>query len=242
MTLLVLRVCLVAGATLLTVGTGTTSGVARTTALASAVVLAVLAAVVRAAPTPNAAEGSVPVDVIDPATWSDPSAVDPSALDPSDPSAVERSRSPGELLVGRADDGVDVILDARSGLVVIGHGAVAEAVFLAAVAALCRGVTDPDELRVATADDLAHLGPLPGTVRRSGTGLDVGIAVAAVVDAGGARLASVVLVPDLGAAPRRDGPTVDVTRYGCVARTDPRSRSGQRIRPSLLLLEPSGAA
>lgn len=237
MTLLVLRACLVAGAMLLVVGTDTTSGVARTTALASAVVLAVLATVVRAAPAPELAEGSVPVDVIDPATWSDPSVVDA-----SDPAAVERSLSPGELLVGRTDDGVDVTLDACSGLVVIGHGAVAQAVFLAAVAALSRGVTDADEVRVATADDLAHLGPLPGTLRRSRTGLDTGIAVAAVLDAGGGRLASVVLVPDLGSAPRRDGPTVDVTRYGCVARTDPRSRAGQRISPALPLLDPAGTA
>jgi hypothetical protein len=49
----------------------------------------------------------------------------------------------------------------------------------------------------------------------------------------------VVLVPDLRLVPRRAGPTIDVTRYGCSARADPRQATGVTIAPCLPVLGPA---
>lgn len=250
MMLLVLRACLLVGSVLLVVGPGGTTGIARATSFVCAGVLGVVAALVRAAPTSSDGVATGPVRVVDPAARSDAPGGTPPAADAltdddevvdGQPGGRATPAGPGELLLGRTDDGVQVTLDARRGIVLIGHGALADAVFVATAAALGRCASRSDEVRVAVSDDAARLDTLPGSVRRAGTGLAPGIAVAAVIDAAGARRASVVLVPDLGVAPRQDGPTVDVTRYGCVARSDSRDRAGQRIRPVLPLLEPTAA-
>ncbi|MGU3408533.1 hypothetical protein ACLBWP_00365 [Microbacterium sp. M1A1_1b] len=258
MSTLILRVALVVVAVLLAFApsiVATTTGVTRTTGaahggvIACAVVLGLVALVVR---TDDQDRSPPVVDTVDPVPWVDP--VDPvpwvdpvddpdtpsEPWDPSDRARASVSSTPWSVPVGLEHDGTPVTLDSTAGIVVIGHGALAVAVFSAVVIALARCASAADDVRTALADDLPSPDDgrvLPGPVRRAATGLGPGTAVAVLLDDRGVRIGSVVLVPDLGSVPRQAGPTLDVTRYGCSARPDPRSARGQRIAPALPALE-----
>lgn len=189
-----------------------------------AVALAAVAVLVR---TSDESTPASPVPVVDPLPWVDP---------PLDHAAAPGVGTPGQVPVGRTGDGRPVTLDATAGIVVIGHGALAVAVFAAMVVALGRCASEHDETRTAFSDDVPFHDddrPLPGSVRRAGSGLGPGTAVAVLLDARGERIASAVLIPDLGSVPRRAGPTVAVTRYGCTVRTRSGETTGERVTPVL---------
>lgn len=251
----VASVLVLVSATVLPVGAPPT---VRAVPVVAAVVLAVAAARVRPSQQRVGARPVAVVDPVGPVGRSAGSSAPTTAPVPAGPPTVTRpaaATDPRAVVVGRAEDGRAVVLDAAQGIVVTGHGALAQAVFSAIAATLgrCAGSLAPTgpegvgptaarsgpdgavptaddplagpvahELRVALADDLLphdhHA--LPGVVRRSGTGLTAGTGVAVLLDTTGVRVGSVVLVPDLGAAPRQGGPTVLVTRYGCSTRGD----------------------
>lgn len=230
MTIPVLRTILCLLAVLLAFGPSVIVGadhgataVQRGSMVACAVALVVVAVSVRA---PADTDILPPVAVVDPLPWVDP---------PADTGASSGVARAGTVPVGRGDDGQPVTLDATAGIVVIGHGALAVAVFAAMVVALGRCASEQDEARTVCSDDVRLPDDdrvLPGVVRRAGSGLGSGTAVAVLLDGRGQRVASVVLVPDLGTAPRQDGPTIDVTRYGCTTRSRP-GATGRRVAPVL---------
>jgi len=138
------------------------------------------------------------------------------------------------LAVGTDPDGRLVHLDATAGIVVIGRGALAVGVFTALTASLSAAAADAHTVRFAAGEGIA----LPGARR----GVADGAAVAVVLDGSGGRVASVVLVPDLGTLPCRPASTVEVSRYGCTVRVDPDAARGVVVVPGLPVLEPSDAA
>lgn len=199
---LVRSVVIVAAVVLAVVGSDRVVGAVAT--LAAAACLVVIALLVRSVPTrPDVAA----VDVRAPTASGTraPPAADPRALS-----------------VGSASDGSPVGLDAATGIVVVGRGALAVGVFVALAAELGRCATGDDELRT--------VGPSAGA-------LPDGVAVAVVVDQAGQRVGSVVLVPDLRSTPRQPSPTIDVTRYGCAVRSDPDARASTRVLPRLPVLD-----
>lgn len=182
-------------------------------ALAAAACLVVIAMLVRSAPgdaTDIATPAVRPPDVVPP---------DAPGLPDTDPAVPDVD--PRALPVGSAPDGRPIELDASTGIVVVGRGALAVAVFTALVAELGRCAGAEDELRSVDPD---------------GSGSADGVAVAVVIDGAGGRTGSVVLVPDLRSTPRQRSPTIDVTRYGCTVRRDPDDVGSIRVIPALPLL------
>ncbi|MCA5923057.1 hypothetical protein [Curtobacterium oceanosedimentum] len=122
------------------------------------------------------------------------------------------------LVLGRRPDGTAVEVPERSHVVVVGRGALAAAVFRGIVEQLRLAVGDAGaagaaELRTAAA---------PGLLRDAAEGpmrpLPPDTAAAVRVQDDGRPRGTVVLVPGLGAVPRRWDVTVEVTRYGCSVR------------------------
>jgi len=102
--------------------------------------------------------------------------------------------------------------------VVIGVGAVAEAVF-AAVTAQLEALEPPVAVDGAAVRTVTDEGPVPSgpaTVRA----LPPGTAVTARIDASGQVDATVVLVPGVHLLPRRWDHLVEVTRHGCRSQAD----------------------
>lgn len=138
------------------------------------------------------------------------------------------------VVAGHTVDGAPVTLDATAGILVVGRGALAVAVFRGLAGALHADPDADEELRAARADDVT----VPADGPSTGGPMPSGTAVAVVVDGGGSRIASVVLVPDLGRRPRGPCATIDVTRYGCRLRSDPDSVVGVQLAPVLPPLGP----
>ncbi len=142
------------------------------------------------------------------------------------------------LVLGRRPDGTAVEVAERSHVVVVGRGALAAAVF--------RGIVDQLGLAAGDARAAGSAGDA-GAAGAAGAAGDVGAAGAAElrtaaapgllrgaegpmrplppdtaaavrVQEDGRPRGTVVLVPGLGAAPRRWDVTVEVTRYGCSVR------------------------
>jgi hypothetical protein len=134
------------------------------------------------------------------------------------------------LAVGTDPDGRLVHLDATTGIVVLGHGALAVGVFTALAGALSAAADDALVVRLAAGADV----DLPA----ARGGVPDGVAVAVVLDESGVRVASVVLVPDLRTLPRRPASTIEVSRYGCSVRADPDRPRGVVVAPALPALEP----
>jgi hypothetical protein len=120
--------------------------------------------------------------------------------------------------------------DATTGIVVIGHGALAVGVFTALAGALSAAADDALVVRLAAGADV----DLPA----ARGGVPDGVAVAVVLDESGVRIASVVLVPDVRTLPRRPASTIEVSRYGCSVRADPDRPRGVVVAPALPALEP----
>lgn len=138
------------------------------------------------------------------------------------------------LAVGTDPDGRVVHLDATAGIVVIGHGALAVGVVTALASSLSAAADDTHVVRLAAGACV----DLPA----SRHGVADGTAVAVVLDEAGARVASVVLVPDLRTLPRRPASTVQVSRYGCTVRADPDAPRGVVVVPALPELQPAQTA
>lgn len=227
MRVVLVRTVVVATAIVLAV-LGSERFVATVAALAAAACLVVIAMLVRSAPADAATLGVRAPEVPEPDTLV-PDVPVPDVAVPDVPARTAQGtvrRGPPEadpraLPVGSALDGSPIELDAATGIVVVGRGAMAVAVFTALAAELGRCAGDDDELR---------------SVEPDGNGAADGVAIAVVIDGAGDRTGSVVLVPDLRSTPRQRSPTIDVTRYGCTVRRDPDDCGSVRVIPRLPLL------
>ncbi|SBN63677.1 hypothetical protein GA0004736_2615 [Curtobacterium sp. 9128] len=193
----------------------------RTASLAAAVILGAIASVVRSRSANR--ERPAPIEVRFPM---DEVVVD---LVPDG-----RALDGGALHVGRVIGGEPVSIDRLDGVLVVGRGALAAAVFAAVTAGLGATATADQELRVAHGADVV----LPELACAPVATLPSGVAVAVLVGADGSRDGSVVLVPDLRSRPRRPCPTIEVTRYGCTLRSDPDEPVGMALAPVLPGLDP----
>ncbi len=195
----------------------------RIASLSATVVLAVIAAAVRARPAETerpAIDVRLPMDKV-----------------VVDVAAEVGELEGGALHVGRVIGGEPVSIDPLDGVLVVGRGALAVGVFAAVTAGLGATATTDQELRVAHGADVV----LPELASAPVATLPSGVAVAVLVDVDGARTGSVVLVPDLRSRPRERCPTIEVTRYGCTLRSDPDEPVGLALAPVLPALDPPGA-
>lgn len=195
----------------------------RIASLSATVVLAVIAAAVRARPAETerpAIDVRLPMDEV-----------------VVDVAAEGGELEGGALHVGRVIGGEPVSIDRLDGVLVVGRGALAVGVFAAVTAGLGATATTDQELRVAHGADVV----LPELASAPVATLPSGVAVAVLVDVDGARTGSVVLVPDLRSRPRERCPTIEVTRYGCTLRSDPDEPVGLALAPVLPALDPPGA-
>ncbi|PZF59837.1 hypothetical protein DEJ23_02190 [Curtobacterium sp. MCSS17_008] len=168
--------------------------------------------------------GALDVLVVRTAPVAEPSGpllVDPVGADPLTPR--EEAREPRAVVLGRSSDGRPVRIAVGAGgtchVVVVGVGALAEAVFAAvseqladlALHSTLDGAAAPDRVRTAT-------GPRPGPDVSAGAGvpgLPSGTAVAVRLGPEGEPRTTVVLVPGLHLLPRRWDLLVEVSRHGC---------------------------
>lgn len=195
--------------------------------------------------------GTPPVPIIVPPGSDQPAEPDPLGVPERTGPAPEDSDGTPTLVLGRGPGGRVLRVDAASHVVVVGVGALAVAVFRGLAEQLRAVAVRADEdVRLAVAPGLLDAAvpgspdPYPSTltaITRTTGALPSGTSVAVRMDADGRPHGSVVLVAGLGAAPRRQDVTVEVSRYGCSVRR-PDDHAVVRVSPALPVLAPDPAS